>query len=686
MNINRVELCIVPFNIADCNTYGFDYEFDDGLNIITGDNSSGKSTILSCIYYCLGLEQLIGSKGSKTLSPALKDYFKYNKKDVKVKTSYCKLYITSENGNSYILKRWIKTEDPSDKTFNEIEIYTGAEHFSKYVHSPRDHEEHGFYRWLADINKLDVINVEKGVRGGEKPLYMQNIFALSFVEQTKGWADFFSMMPPFGIKDIKKKVVEYALGLSSLENSIKLDEIKLEKERLKEIWAREVSYISFQANYIQASISTVRKDTPVSKKDIDRVYAALLWAGGEILPLRKVISKVEVEISEYSNKIDSVKGDFITASDLISERDKTLKSILGYKEDLKETEINLYSEIEKVKTYNSTIQQISFDLNDFTDIKKITVNRDWRKVATENCPLCEQALASISDCHISTPSIDQSTTFLKSQLVTYKSYLTASLTVIERYKSAIDFYNRKIEVKRVELNSLYQDLDGPSISSLRGFMQKIAELNLRLNELNSFDVQFNGTKEKLVLVSHDYFEQVKLENDLNDEIDVDQVKVSNFETKFIGYLNIFGYKSNGTKNIKITKNANSNYMPIVQYGSEAQSIRYVSSASDFVRSLWSYYFSLLVNSERHPGFLVLDEPGQHQMRLSSLQELLKCSVASGKQVILAISQDRKYNTEDEKVNVIQLLNQLKGVQLKHHHIADGNGCVIPYQRALPAEK
>jgi predicted ATP-dependent endonuclease of OLD family len=280
MNINRIELFIVPNNFADTNTYGFDYEFDDGLNIITGDNSSGKSTILSCIYYCLGLEQLIGSTGSKTLSPALKDYFKYNKKDIKVKSSYCKLYITSKNGDSYTLKRWIKTEDRNDKVFNEIEIFSDFGHFSKYIHSPRDHEEHGFYRWLADINKLDVINVEKGVRGGDKPLYMQNIFALSFVEQTKGWADFFSMMPPFGIKDIKKKVVEYALGLSSLENSIKLDEIKLEKERLKEFWAREVNFISFQANSIQASISTVNKDTPVSKKNIDGIYAVSLCTDG----------------------------------------------------------------------------------------------------------------------------------------------------------------------------------------------------------------------------------------------------------------------------------------------------------------------------------------------------------------------------------------------------------------------
>ena len=110
-----------------------------------------------------------------------------------------------------------------------------------------------------------------------------------------------------------------------------------------------------------------------------------------------------------------------------------------------------------------------------------------------------------------------------------------------------------------------------------------------------------------------------------------------------------------------------------------QSIRYVSSASDFVRTIWAYYLALLANYERHPGFILMDEPGQHQMRLDSVKELLNVSISTGKQVILAISQDRKY--EDEAVNISELVQDLDSTSFSLNHIKDGAGCVVELKRS-----
>ena len=41
-------------------TFGIDVELEDGLNVIRADNTSGKSTCLMAVVYCLGLERSLG--------------------------------------------------------------------------------------------------------------------------------------------------------------------------------------------------------------------------------------------------------------------------------------------------------------------------------------------------------------------------------------------------------------------------------------------------------------------------------------------------------------------------------------------------------------------------------------------------------------------------------------------------
>lgn len=188
MNIESIDLEVKSY---DNQKFGFNFDFRSGLNLLTGDNSSGKSTVLSCIYYCLGLEQLIGSKGPRTLSPAIRESFNYKGKNYRVVSSSCTLKIKANNGNCYSLTRIIKSQENLESLNKEIVIEDNGEKFGKYVHAIRDHDEHGFYRWLAEVNNLEVLEAEKEGGKVSKSLYMQNVFSLSFIEQTKGWSDFF---------------------------------------------------------------------------------------------------------------------------------------------------------------------------------------------------------------------------------------------------------------------------------------------------------------------------------------------------------------------------------------------------------------------------------------------------------------------------------------------------------------
>ena len=49
---------------------------------------------------------------------------------------------------------------------------------------------------------LEVSNSSK--KSNYSPLYLQSIFSALFIEQTKGWSDFFANMPFFGITKAKE--------------------------------------------------------------------------------------------------------------------------------------------------------------------------------------------------------------------------------------------------------------------------------------------------------------------------------------------------------------------------------------------------------------------------------------------------------------------------------------------------
>jgi len=675
MNIDKIQLEIsaAEGSSTELSNFGFTFNFEDKLNLLTGHNSSGKSTVLSCIYYCLGLEQLIGSKGPKTLSPAIREKFTYQSKSYNVIESNCKLSITANNGIQYVLTRGIKDPETQNSLCKEIIIEEGDNRFSKFVHAIRDHDEHGFYRWLADVNLLTIPEKDNGNGNISKYLYMQNIFSLSFIEQTKGWSDFFSMLPSFGIKDVKQKIVEYCLDLNSLESRIKLDEILSHKDEIKKSWKNVVEKIESKTGQLNFNIPNINSSTIIKDKKIKSVKPFILL-NNEEKTLDTHIINLNKQINDLDKKIDDSARGIIISGDQLADKEKLINIVRKYEKEHKNILELMNEEESKLKKYKDTLNEITYDLKDFQDIKWLSEERTWSKIANSNCPVCEQNLIDISTTEISTEKVQKTANFLKSQKELYSSYLYAGNAAVEKYRAALNFYSIKLNSKKAELNLLTKDISSPSILAIRSEMQRLAELNQRKYSLDEFIEYFKVQQTELMKLSQKYYIYIEQEKEIKTLLKLDESTVTKFESAFVSLLNKFGYKSNGTKNIKIENKGNYPLIPQVSlWQQESQNIRFISSASDFVRAIWSYYLSLLTIGKKHPGFLVLDEPGQHQMRLDSLVELLKLSSKSGKQVIMAVSQDRKY--DDKKVNIKELTEQLDVSEYNLLHISDGEGCV-----------
>ena len=71
----RINAIKIEVNTTD-GLYGTFNTFSEGLNILKGDNTTGKSTLVQSIFYGLGLEELIGGRGEKTMQSVLKDVVK----------------------------------------------------------------------------------------------------------------------------------------------------------------------------------------------------------------------------------------------------------------------------------------------------------------------------------------------------------------------------------------------------------------------------------------------------------------------------------------------------------------------------------------------------------------------------------------------------------------------------------
>src|SRR5689334_3662875 len=102
--------------------YGTQHVFAKGLNIVRGDNSTGKSTLFQSILYALGFEELLGGKNEKTMQSVLKDQVEFPDETFhSVIQSF--VYLEIENKDIVTVRRSITSDGRKSQL---IDVYFGA--------------------------------------------------------------------------------------------------------------------------------------------------------------------------------------------------------------------------------------------------------------------------------------------------------------------------------------------------------------------------------------------------------------------------------------------------------------------------------------------------------------------------------------------------------------------------------
>lgn len=659
LRINRLR---VEINTAN-GMYGIDESFKKGLNFVASkENTCGKSSILAAIYYCLGLEQILGGVagvGGKVLTSAFKNAIDDNGKSWSVTESGA--YLEISNGSEEItIYRNIKAENKDNRL---ITVY-----FSKYdlIGNPKIQSEdfyvnfqhaatsqRGFHAFLEDFLHLNLPLVRTS-DGSERKLYLQIVFSAMFIEQKHGWSDILSGMPIFGIKESKKRVVEYILGLDTFKIEKERDRLNIIKTEIENEWEQLIKEIKRHAYSESCDIVNIPMHPHVlSDKDLSRIAILTI----EKTTIEEKSNQLKIEYDSLRQLKPRVTDNFDALNTELSE---TEEAILKFEEILRQL-------MQKLSVLNEVIHRLSTDLQlicadirnneDAARLQKFGSEVSKGQISANICPTCKQQiqdnLLEANPCN-GFMSIEENIRHLKAQ----KSMLEFSLHSRQNTRDMLQKERESYESRLLTLRRLAQTLRSDLFTTTdteasEAIILKKIEISRQIEQLSNLQGMFRTFLEKLSELSEkwkDYLEQ-KSHLPKKGVSETDKKKITLLKSHFIDNLRRYHYSSlSSFDGIEISEES---LLPTI----DGFDMKFDSSASDGIRTIWAFTLALLqVSIEtdgNHPGVIIFDEPAQQSIVSEDMNSFI-CSVSevsSQSQIIMAITLN-----SHELINIIDELD------------------------------
>lgn len=644
--LELIELSIVV-NTFQNKTFRARIPFSKGLNVIRADNTSGKSTCVNAIAYALGLESILGPLKKKPFPKSLYDVINENKKSNKiynVSASHVTLELKNSFGEVAKLTRLIK--DPN----NIITVEENGNFQDYFLKSSGTlgsaKSELGFHNWLELFMdwKLPLV---PNLTGSTIKLYLEAIFPLFFIEQKRGWSEIQANVPVnYGIRNVKKTALEYVLNISNFENENKLNEYKSLLDNIEEQWNFNIKSIESLCDTLNFSYSKIdsiiNQNFPISYYMIG-INANILLKDAKI-SLENELSHILTEDSnvEFEAEISTQRGILRSLIDDIN--------VLENKKD--QLKIVLHESKNKSEVLNS-------DLEKYKQLELLT--RLGAKhnigVTLDECPICHNQLSDF--LHISHKKSKTPPMTLEQNIIFIKDQYTFMNNIISKHASQISELHNKIHKKNIilkeeeskfnRLEADYSELFGNVHHNIRkkidleNKIEKIDQFTDKIksyeNNLKKIQTKWNTTNAAYTILKQ------KMESSNSTEI------IKKLEETMKNNLDLFGFSESSVDEITISRST-------LRPEQNGYDIIAETSASDYIRTIWAYTLALLelgVDNEmeiNHGGFVVFDEPRQHEARTQSLFDLIEHTseiFADQGQAIFTTSFEN-LNSFDKKIN------------------------------------
>lgn len=617
--------------------FGFYFPFSRGLTIIRGNNSSGKSTLINCLLYGLGMEELIGGKGEKVLNYAVKEHVDYDGRQISILASEVFVELENSTGHIITLRRAIRDEARNSKL---VEIFEGAYLTGKtelglakptYLHDGGGaQKQEGFHRFLETFLGLELPQVAK-TGGGECKLYLQTIFAALAVEQKRGWTDYIANIPFYGIRDARTQVAQYLLGLSVFETNVlrsRLDEdaiaIDLDWRTVSDSLKREVTAIGIVTEGIQGRPNALFD--PALVRFVKQTEGEPVPVEEYVVQLRNEYSTLVKQAENYGR---SSGEDALKTLDMIGEELQRV-SVLHERAS---TALTLHRA--SLQEYETLLKETNEDLERNKTAEKLRELGAQHAVelASGLCPTCHQPVDdTLLNGVVSGPQMDLQTNiaYLESQRRMLQRQIAGVRDVVRQSESSVAELSNKLAAKHDYRNALRGDISNGASES-RAIVRRQVQIELEVSAIENLESQVAAKLARLkdiaVRLADNQAARKDLPKDTYTQSDLNRISL--FEKRFRANAGSFGYESATISEIEIDRDNLTPTLSQLELREIKSDIKADSSASDFVRLIWSYLLALYQTSAEpgmkgnHPGCLLLDEPGQHSMRSISQHALLQ---------------------------------------------------------------
>lgn len=665
LRINRLKVLID----TESETFGFDECFTKGLNFIaSGQNTSGKSSIIAAIYYALGFEEIIGGKGEKVLTAAYKNSIEHDNISLEVLTS--EVFLEVSNGGEIItINRAAKDSERDSKLvtvyYSSLQDIDSAETIKEdmYVHMQNSAvSRKGFHKYLESFLHLELPHVAAS-NDDTRKLYLQLVFSAMFIEQKHGWGDILSGLPILGIKEAKKRVLEFILNLDTLESEKKKEDIKMKEIEINKRWNKIVQENSI---YAQKELFDVN-NLPLNPTVLDEEALSLITLIKNSTDIEEFLSDLK---EQYEKLIERKPKIFDNFDEIEKELKITEETINTFKNELRNQNEMLYFENDSIKNLESNLEILEADIRNNKDAARL---RDLGSslhlnLSKDTCPVCGQHIQDtllLSKSDVPVMSVDENIRHLEAQKnmleFAYQSHIRNKANLVNRVAQIEEGLSKLLRLAKSLRNDLYSTDDALSESQLYKRLQIQNEIsnvekllkfwNFQKDELLELSIQWSNYLDEKKLLPNKKFTQL------------DERKLATLRKNFIANIKTFGYKS--ILDLEQVSISTESFLPLI----EGFDMKFDSSASDNIRAIWAFVIALLQTSNQlggnHPGILIFDEPAQHSIVTNDMLEFFKkiISMSTSCQVIIGIT------IKDTEIK--QAIEQLKA--------SDYNFIQVPYK-------